>query len=218
MRRLPAALLSLSILILAGCGATQDVAEDVGIVGDDDEVVTTQPQQVSATDAVPQGTVLNVRLMDTISPETANEGDTFRAQVTNDLYASNGEVLIPEGALLSGTITGIDGTQRAGDPAAVRLAFDEIMIEDRRYDLNAEIVETSVERRSRDVDAEHVGAGAAAGAALGVILGDDVGDALLGGAIGAGAGTLISLGSGEVEPEIPAGTVLALETDHALNI
>lgn len=215
MYRISASVLSFCLLFMMACGTSQD-AREVGVVTTDDGLVTPQPRQVSAVDRVPSGTVLNAELIDTISPETADEGDRFRARVTGDLFASDGEVLIPEGAMMTGRITGIYPAEQTGSQAAVRLDFDEIRVGNESYDLDAEIVETSVERRTRSVEGEDVGVGAAAGAALGAILGDDVGDVLLGGAIGAGAGTLVSLGTGDVEPEIPAGTVLAVETDSQL--
>ena len=45
-----------AIVLLTGCGATEEVADDIGINGgEDDPVVTTQQQQVAANDAVPGG-------------------------------------------------------------------------------------------------------------------------------------------------------------------
>ena len=210
MYRVSASIVSFCLVFLMACGTSQD-AREVGVVTTDDGLVTPQPRQVSAVDRVPSGTVLNAELIDTISPNSASEGDPFRARVTSDLFASDGEVLIPEGAMITGRITGIYSAEQTGSQAAVRLDFDEITVGNERHDLDAEIVQTSIERRTRNV-----GVGAAAGAALGAILGDDVGDVLLGGAIGAGAGTLVSLGTGDVEPEIPSGTVLAIETGNQL--
>ena len=90
---------------------------------------------------------------------------------------------------------------------------------DRQYDVEAEVLETSAETADGgDIEGEDVGVGAAAGAALGAILGGDLGDAVLGGALGAGAGTLVSLGTGDVDPVLPSGTVLTLETEDRINI
>ena len=57
------------------------------------------------------------------------------------------------------------------------------------------------------------GIGAAAGAALcGILSGGDLDKILIGGALGAAAGTVISLGMGDVEGVLPAGTTMKLQT------
>jgi hypothetical protein len=57
---------------------------------------------------------------------------------------------------------------------------------------------------------EKVGAGAAAGAVVGAIIGGSLKDILVGGALGAGAGTIISLGTGDQQNSLPAGSELDL--------
>jgi hypothetical protein len=61
--------------------------------------------------------------------------------------------------------------------------------------------------------------GAAAGAVLGAIIGDgDLRDILVGGALGAGAGTIISLGRGDIAHELPAGTHMLLQTTDRVEL
>lgn len=42
--------------------------------------------------------------------------------------------------------------------------------------------------------------------------------ALVGGALGAGSGTAVSLGTGEVQSELPAGTMMTLRTTQPINL
>ncbi|MFW6040076.1 MAG: YMGG-like glycine zipper-containing protein, partial [Gemmatimonadota bacterium] len=66
--------------------------------------------------------------------------------------------------------------------------------------------------------AERAAIGAAAGAALGAIIGGDLEDILVGGALGAGAGTVISLGLGRVDAELPRGTEMRLRTTREIRL
>ena len=52
---------------------------------------------------------------------------------------------------------------------------------------------------------------------LGAILGGGSG-ALKGGLIGAAGGTLIALGTGDVEAELPAGTLMTIRTTQPIDL
>jgi hypothetical protein len=52
----------------------------------------------------------------------------------------------------------------------------------------------------------------------GILSGGDLDKILLGGALGAAAGTVISLGMGDVEGVLPAGTNLTLQTTRVVGL
>jgi hypothetical protein len=159
--------------------------------------------------SLPPGTVLWVKLDSAISPERNAPGDTFVAHVPETIRAQNGEVLIPEGAVVTGRIT--DLRQGYGnEPMAVRLVVTNLDMGGVSQALQGDIVQADTSGKRR-VRASHVAIGAGAGALLGAILEGGSG-AVIGGALGAGAGTLVSLGRrGEVRNELPRGTHLAVE-------
>lgn len=156
---------------------------------------------------VPAGTQLWVTLDSAISPRSA-PGDTFTGHIEDDIRGQGGEVLVPSGAVVTGTIDEI--RPGYGDaPMAVRLDVRDIEMAGVRQPLQGAIVGADVQGRS--VRGRDVAIGAGAGALLGAILEGGKG-ALVGGAVGAGAGALISLGrSGQGPNELPRGSKLAVE-------
>ncbi|MFW6078735.1 MAG: hypothetical protein ACODAE_03895 [Gemmatimonadota bacterium] len=179
-----------------------------------------QPAPRPATaDAVPAGTLFRVELDQTIGTERNRVGDRFTATVAEPLIARNGEVVVPAGARIHGVITGLDESDRIGDQAAIRIDMERISFRGRSYPFSAGVVDTDVEldEDTREL-AERAAIGAAAGAALGAIIGGDLEDILIGGALGAGAGTVISLGLGRVDAELPRGTEMTLRTTREIRL
>jgi hypothetical protein len=168
---------------------------------------------------IPAGTVLNVQLSNELSTTTARVGDTFTVTVTEPLIATNGQVVVPEGAVITGMVTGV-GAVRDEEPAAIRINFLRINIGGISHPLTAEITSTHVPMQE---DAGHDAAraaatGAVAGAVLGAILTGELRDALIGAALGAGAGTIISLGTGDVEAVLPEGTRMTIRTFERISL
>ncbi|MGQ0838608.1 hypothetical protein, partial [Actinokineospora sp.] len=132
---------------------------------------TVQPAPPPLTaDALPAGSMLEVELTQTLSTETSTVGEHFSARVKQALVARNNEVVVPMGATVHGTITGLDDSDHPGDQAAIRLDFDRLEIGSRSYAFEANVVDADVEFESEeDVEdvAEKAGIAAAAGAVLG---------------------------------------------------
>jgi hypothetical protein len=170
--------------------------------------------------SLPTGVVLNVRLDEEIGTKVSNVGDEFTATVTNAVVAQNGETVVPAGAKVHGTVTGLDNSERVGDPAVIKIDFDELTMNGEDHPFNAKVTATNLQTRGGDTTEETLkkaGVGAAAGAVFGAILsGGDLDKILLGGALGAAAGTAISLGAGETEAVLAAGTEMKLETTRVV--
>lgn len=209
MHRRLATLLTLALFVLAGC-------RGASVIGDED--VSYDQGVIPTADAVPEGTVLQTELNDRIDTN-GRVGDDFSATVVRSVRSNDGQVVIPAGAEVYGTVTGLDDSDQIGDQAAVRLDFDAIAFGNDTYDLDAEVVDAGVETRRADADpTEEAAVGAAAGAALGAIVEGDLLGALIGGALGAGTGTVISLGTGDVEATLPAGTSMTLRTENYIDV
>jgi hypothetical protein len=166
-------------------------------------------------DAMPVGTVFNVQLDKRLSATQSTVGDRFTATVRQPLIAANGHVAVPVGAQVHGVVTGVQ-PHSGGEPAAIRVNFERLTFDGRSVAFNADVVDTSarVEQDRLGTAARGAIVGATAGAVLGAVIGGDLRDILIGGAIGAGAGTILSLGLGQVEPTLPEGTVLSLRTNQ----
>jgi hypothetical protein len=170
--------------------------------------------------SLPSGTVMEVRLDQEIGTKSSKVGDTFTATVQQAVVAQNGATVVPAGAQVHGTVTGLDNSDHVGEPAAIKVNFEHLMMNGRTYPFEGKITATNLETRGADTRSETLkkaGVGAAAGAVLGGILsGGDLDKILLGGALGAAAGTVISLGAGDVEGVLPAGTRMTLQTTRTV--
>jgi hypothetical protein len=165
---------------------------------------------------LPEGTALTVRLNEKVGADASGIGDRFTATVQGAVVDGDGTVVVPEGAIVSGHVSGIKQSEHAGDEAAIGLDFDSIRVGAQTSDLEAEVLSTKVtDQPSASGLAATAGVGAGVGVIAGLLFGGIINGwrgALLGGLFGGGTGTMIALGTGDVEPELPAGTLLALRT------
>jgi hypothetical protein len=198
-----------AVIAIGGCSTAQVQSDPSGAT----------PPPPGAEDAVvPPGTEMLVELDDRLSAKDNGVGDQFTATVKQDVQRG-GQVLVPSGSTVTGQVTGVDPADKVGDQAAIRLAFQSIDINGTRHAFAADVVEVdpSLTERARDRDvAEKAGVGAASGAVIGAIIGGSLKDLLIGGVLGAGAGTIISLGMGEVQSTLPAGTDLTIRTTQSV--
>lgn len=171
--------------------------------------------------SLPIGTTLHARLDDSLGTDRNKAGDRFTATVTTAVIATNGETVVPAGATLHGTVTGLDNSDKVGENAYIRLDFETLSFGGRDYAFDAEIVATNLETQgdTRNETVKKAGIGAAAGAVLGAVVGGaSLKNIVLGAAIGAAAGTVISLGAGDVEAVLPAGSELTLRSTELVTI
>ena len=172
-------------------------------------------------DFLPGGAVLTARLDQTISTDQSRVGQAVSAVVSTPIIARNGETVVPAGARIRGTITGLDDSDHPLDRALIRIDFNELDFNGRRYPFNAELESAQVRVGDRMVDVKR---GALAGGAIGAITsailsGADVDDILKGAAIGAGAGAVIGvITGGDSEAELPVGSTLRLRTTQAIDL
>jgi len=194
-------------LVLVGCARTTRV-ESTG-----DVALSTTPADARV---LPSGSTLTMTLDQEIGTKSSRVGDTFTGTVDNAIVASNGATVVPAGSKVYGKVTGLDNSDHAGEPAAIKVDFERIVVNGQSHDLRAKVTATNLQTRGGDTRSETLkkaGVGAAAGAVLGAVLsGGELSKILLGGALGAAAGTVISLGVGDVEGVLPAGTKMTLQT------
>jgi hypothetical protein len=173
---------------------------------------------------LPAGTVINTRLNQTVGTSSSREGESFSATVVDPVIAENGSTVIPEGAILSGRITGLHSAREPGDQSVIRLNFDRLAMRGRDYPFDGAISSVNVQNRVTGESAHSIVrpavTGAAAGAVLGAIIsGGELSKIITGGLIGAAAGTVISLGTGVgSEAVIPAGSLMQVQATQSVRL
>ena len=150
--------------------------------------------------ALPEGTVFKVRMLQDIDAGTVTPGTPFKAMLTQDIER-DGKVVVPVGSELHGRVIFAYSGRHIGGGSVIHLRPDEFVLPDgTRYHLHAEVIDTfgsdTKARGEGDIVAnEHgkrtvaeLGAGAGSGAVIGAAVGGGVG-AVVGTAVGAGVVT-----------------------------
>ena len=158
---------------------------------------------------IPEGTELDVRLEQALSSETATLEQRFEATTAADIY-QNEQVLIPAGSRVRGVVSSVDSASRTDRRGSMTLAFDQITVNGRTYDMRGTVTEVLEAGTSGEV--KKIGGGAGIGAIIGGILGGVKG-AIIGAAIGAG-GTIAATEGSDVKLE--AGTIVRVRLDAPL--
>lgn len=203
-----------SYLILAVAGLTACSTAKVSSAAG--EVAPTIPANARS---LPAGAELQATLDEPIGTADSHVGDEFTATVSHVLKARNGQVVVPAGARVYGRVTGLHSAG-IGKRSVIRLDFDGLAFGDHRYPFDASVSNVSVRNRINKSEAgKKIAAGAIVGGALGTIIsGAELSGLVTGGLLGAAAGTVVSLGTGDVEATIPAGTEMTLTTTKTISL
>ena len=197
------------VLGLIGCGGAPETA-----VGEGGTPVATQggapaPAKpvVHARVAIPVGTALAVELGGALSTETAAAGDAVAGTVTKTVSV-DGRVVVPAGAEVTGTVSGVDRPGRVKCVGRLALSFTSLTVAGTRYPMAAEPVIREGEG-TKGEDATKVGLGAGAGAVVG---------AILGGKDGAAGGTGVVLATRGRELQLGKGAALTVRLSAPLTV
>jgi hypothetical protein len=163
---------------------------------------------------LPAGTEIAVRTNERIDVKDVVEGQTFSAQIDQDVRDTDGSIAIPrrsDAQLVARRV------ERDGD---IFLDVESITIEGRRYRVST--ADQEIENRRQGVGGnrrtgEFVGGGAVLGAVIGAIAGGGKG-AAIGAAAGAGAGAATQIITRGKEVHVPAETVLRFRLDQPLRL
>lgn len=165
------------------------------------------------------GTKLSVRNEDAINSDTAVEGQTYAAEVTDDVLDANGDVVIPHGSNAQIVIRSASKGGRFRGASDLVLDLQSISVEGQQYNVST----TDVSKKGREGlgankrTAEFTGGGAAVGAIIGAIAGHGKGAAIGAGA-GAGAGALTQVATKGGAIKVPSETVLTFQLDKSVQI
>ena len=139
------------------------------------------PRQVT----VPSGTLVAVRMIDSVDSETSQLGETFKGSLDAAIVI-DGETIFPEGSDVIVKLASVQSAGRVRGTSELQLQLDRIFLGRKSYLVESnKYVSTGASQGARTAKTATIGA--AIGAAIGAIKGGGKG-AVIGGATGAGAG------------------------------
>lgn len=166
---------------------------------------------------LPAGTQVSVRTNQNIDSKQAQPGQTFDAEIENNVVDQTGNVVIPKGSqaqLALVSTKGMLGKEGFG------LALQSVNVNGQQLTLQSNTVNGSGNKGGIGANkrtGEYVGGGALIGTLIGAVAGGGKGAAIgavLGGA--GGAGTQVLTGGSQVT--VPAETVLNFKLDQAVTL
>ena len=158
----------------------------------------------SKTYTVPAGTVISVRLGETLGSKSSQPGQDFSATLAEPIVVEEKEV-IPAGADAHGTV--VDAKSLGHFKGGARLQIELNSIKD--YKVQTASVNRAIKGKGKR-SAVMIGGGAGAGALIGALAGGGKG-AAIGALVGGGAGTAGAAFTGNKEIVLPAETVVSFK-------
>jgi hypothetical protein len=174
-----------------------------------------QPTAPAASSArtLGEGTTLMLAASDTITSRHNKKGETVVATSTADIRDARGNVVIPAGAVFTGTISDIAPAENANAQGRMVLTFNQVEFGGKSYAVAARTDSLGTVLKGRGIttgDAAKVGVGAAAGAVVGRVVGGNKTGTIVGGIAGAAAGTAVAAATKDVDIVLPAGAPVRL--------
>ena len=155
---------------------------------------------------VPATTKLAIRLDTPVSSASSSAEMPIRGELVEAIVI-DGNTVIPNGAIVTGVVTGVRPSGKVKGRANLELQFDQLTVNGERHTIDARFARSAPSTRGKD--AEKIAIPAVGGAIVGAIIGGNKG-AAIGAAAGGGAGTAVVLTSAGPEVTLAEGTVLSL--------
>src|SRR5437868_1278604 len=161
---------------------------------------------------IPSGTTIRVRMIDKLSSEQSQVGDTFHGTLDEPIEV-NGKQLYPKGADVMGRVTDVHPTGRLSEPGELDLALNTVSSGTVAASIHVEPLIIKGESHSKS-NVTKIGGGAALGAVIGAIAGGGKG-AAIGTVAGGAAGTGAAAATGKRPALVDSEAVLTFVTSTA---
>jgi hypothetical protein len=165
---------------------------------------------------IPSGTVLTIRMVDSVDSERDRVGQTFNASLDEPVLDPNGRILVPRGADV--VVKLVDDQQSGKIEGRTVLTLDimSLRIDGRQVDIDTTaITQESGSRGAKS--AKVIGGTAVLGAIIGGIAGGGKGAAIGLGA-GAGAGTAVQVATKGQRVRVPSETRLTFTLQQPVRL
>jgi hypothetical protein len=154
---------------------------------------------------LPEHTAIRVTLDQSLASNQSRPGDLFQATVSDPVVV-DGKVVIPQGSHAQGLVMDAQKSGRLKGRPRLLLALQTVEVGGQNYDVRT-VPEQRIGRGHKKHNLAWIGGGAAGGALIGAVAAGGTG-ALIGGPLGAGAGTTVALLRGKRDIKLPAETPL----------
>ena len=139
------------------------------------------------------GTTLRLATITDVTSQKDEAGKPFTARTTRAALNTNGDTVIPAGAVLAGTVTVLHSAASPGANGRLEVAFSTVRFDGQVYPIQTRVVSLATAVVGRGVtldDAAKVGVGAAAGAVAGRVIGGNRTGTAVGAVAGGTAGVV----------------------------
>jgi hypothetical protein len=163
------------------------------------------PQQNSGPVTIPAGTLLQIRVSETLDVSKLQDGAPFQATAASDVFEGN-VLAIPRGAVLQGTVVQAKNPGALGGSGELQLQITSINLGGKVYPVASDIWSSKGPNKAGYTASNTVG-GAVVGALIGGLIGRGPG-AAIGAVAGGGAGLAASSATNGPRIFLPAETLL----------
>lgn len=164
---------------------------------------------------IPAGTVVVVRLGETLSSNGSQAGQGFSASVAKPVVV-DGKTVIEQGAAARGTVLDAKGMGHFKGGAMLEVRLNSVTINGKEHNIQTAAVEREIKGKGKR-SAGFIGGGAGAGALIGALAGGGKG-AAIGAAAGAGAGTAGAAFTGNKEIVMPAESAVSFKLTQPIEV
>ena len=175
-----------------------------------------RPARRASSVTVPAGTTIDVELLETVSSQTSQVGDSVRARVSGSVH-EDGVNAIPAGSEVIGVVSDAQALRRVGGRARLAIDFTELVLPSgQTVPISASY--SQIGKSETGKDAATIGAGAAVGGVLGKQIEKDRRGTVIGAIVGAAAGTAIAAKTTGRQVTLPAGTSLSVSLQDSVTV
>lgn len=227
MSRLWAGIGMLALGITACSGNAKNLPQDTAAITSEagGDAPTNDP--VSDRDRHPErslesGARIDATIDNALTSRTDKVGETLQATISNDIKDNAGNVVIPSGSTAMLRISQLEpGSDQGPADGALSLIVSSITVNAQEYPVTATLDPVAHHMEGRGVttdEAAKIGAGTVIGAVAGHLIGKDNKGTVIGGAVGAVAGTAVAVHYAVRDVVVSAGTPIAFTLSRSLRV